>query len=104
DDYWRAAIGRAGEACFREAGAGPTDMSGLAIYDNFTPSVLFALEGFGYCPPGTAWARIQDGRLRLGGRWPTNTSGATCPRATCRAGYCMSRPFASYADRRPVGR
>ena len=75
DDYWRAAIGRAGEACFREAGAGPTDMSGLAIYDNFTPSVLFALEGFGYCPPGTAWARIQDGRLRLGGRWPTNTSG-----------------------------
>ena len=75
DDYWRGAMGRAGEACFREAGAKPADMSGLAIYDNFTPSVLFALEGFGYCPPGTAWARIQDGRLRLGGRWPANTSG-----------------------------
>lgn len=75
DDCWRGAMGRAGEACFREAGAGPADMSGLAIYDNFTPSVLFALEGFGYCPPGTAWTRIQDGRLRLGGRWPTNTSG-----------------------------
>ena len=74
-DYWRGAMGRAGEACFQEAGAKPADMSGLAIYDNFTPSVLFALEGFGYCPPGTAWKYIQDGRLRLGGRWPTNTSG-----------------------------
>lgn len=75
EDYWRGAMGRAGESAFREAGVKPTDMSGLMIYDNFTPVVLFALEGFGYCAPGTAWRSIQDGRLRLGGKWPTNTSG-----------------------------
>lgn len=75
EDYWRGAMGRAGEAAYRAAGVKPSDMSGLMIYDNFTPVVLFALEGFGYCQPGTAWSCIQDGRLRLGEKWPTNTSG-----------------------------
>lgn len=75
EDYWHGPMGRAGEASFREAGAAPADMSGLMIYDNFTPAVLFALEGFGYCAPGTAWRQIQDGQLRLGGRLPCNTSG-----------------------------
>jgi len=75
DDDWRGAMGRAAAASFEEAGAGCSDMSGLMIYDNFTPTVLFALEGAGYCEPGTAWRTIQDGRLRLGGRWPSNTSG-----------------------------
>ena len=74
-DYWRAAMGRAGAASFAQAQLSLADMSGLMIYDNFTPSVLFQLEGFGYCKPGTAWQEIQDGSLRLGGRWQANTSG-----------------------------
>lgn len=75
DDDWRGAMGRATAASFAEAGVGCADMSGLMIYDNFSPVVLFALEGSGYCEPGTAWRTVGDGRLRLGGRWPTNTSG-----------------------------
>lgn len=75
DDYWRGAMRRAGEASYSEAGVRPCDMSGLMIYDNFTPTVLFSLEGFGYCEPGTAWREIQDGALRLGGKWQANTSG-----------------------------
>jgi acetyl-CoA acetyltransferase len=75
DDFWRGAMARAGAASYAEAGAKPGDMSGLMIYDNFTATVLFSLEGFGYCEPGTAWREIQDGRLRLGGRWQANTSG-----------------------------
>ncbi|MGD0107479.1 MAG: thiolase family protein [Rhodopila sp.] len=74
-DYRRGAMGRAGTASYEEAGARPADMSGLMIYDNFTPTVVFSLEGFGYCAPGTAWREIQDGRLRLGGRWQANSSG-----------------------------
>ena len=74
-DYWRGAMAQAGAKSYAEAGVGPQDMSGLMIYDNFTPTVIFSLEGFGYCAPGTAWREIQDGRLRLGGKWQANTSG-----------------------------
>jgi acetyl-CoA acetyltransferase len=75
DDYWRGAMARAGAESFAQAGIGREDVSGLMLYDNFTPAVLFQLEGFGYCAPGTAWREIQDGSLRLGRRWQANTSG-----------------------------
>lgn len=75
DDYWRAAMTRAGTESFAQAEIGRKQISGLMVYDNFTPAVLFQLEGFGYCKPGTAWREIQDGSLRLGGRWQANTSG-----------------------------
>ena len=56
------------------AGVGPSDMDALMIYDNFTPTTLFAREGFGYCPVGEIgrWVR---GKLGLGQQFPTNTSG-----------------------------
>ena len=75
DDYWLGAMNRAGAKSYAEAGVTPADMSGLMIYDNFTPTVILSLEGFGYAAPGTAGAAIRDGRLRLGGAWQANTSG-----------------------------
>jgi acetyl-CoA acetyltransferase len=46
------------------------------IYDNFTPTVLFSLEGLGFCRQGEGGQFVRDGMLELGrGRWPTNTSG-----------------------------
>jgi len=74
DDFWRAPMALVARDVYGMAGLGPADMDALMIYDNFTPTVLFALEGFGYCPVGEGgrWAR---GRLGLGGEFPTNTSG-----------------------------
>src|SRR5215475_525635 len=52
DDFWREPMAKAAEASFSRAAITRADVSALMIYDNFTPTVLFALEGFGYCPPG----------------------------------------------------
>ena len=51
------------------------DINGLYTYDAFTPLVLFVLERFGFCPPGSAANWIQDGRIEIGGELPVNTSG-----------------------------
>jgi acetyl-CoA acetyltransferase len=75
-DYWQSNLGAVREQIYTRAGLGREDLSGLGMYDNFTPTVMFSLEGLGFCKPGEAGDFVKDGTLRLGiGRWPTNTSG-----------------------------
>jgi hypothetical protein len=57
------------------AGVTSKEISTLMIYDNFTPTVLFSLEGHGYCAEGESGVFVAEGHLALGGRYPTNTSG-----------------------------
>jgi len=75
DDDWSAAMQAAGAASFGMAGVDHQDIDGLMVYDNFTPTVLFSLEGFGYCPRGESGPWVEEGHLALGGRYPANTSG-----------------------------
>ena len=71
---WQFLLDRA--RVYDRAGIGREDLSGLGIYDNFTPTVIFSLEGMGFCPQGEGGRFVRDGTLQLGrGRWPTNTSG-----------------------------
>jgi acetyl-CoA acetyltransferase len=75
DDFWLPTL-TACQAVYDRAGFGREDIQGLGIYDNFSPTVLFSLEGLGFCKPGESGAFVRDGTLQLGtGRWPTNTSG-----------------------------
>jgi len=75
-DYWQSNLGAVREQIYTRAGLGREDLSGLGMYDNFTPTVMFSLEGLGFCKPGESGDFVKDGTLRLGiGRWPTNTSG-----------------------------
>lgn len=60
---------------YEQSGYGPSDMDCLQIYDNFTPTVLFSLEGFGYTPQGEAWQWATADRISRTGEMPINTSG-----------------------------
>lgn len=65
----------AGQRAYEMAGLKPDDVDALMCYDNFSPTVLFSLEGLGFCGQGEAGGFVEDGALRLGGRLPTNTDG-----------------------------
>ncbi len=75
DDFWRGALDKVRRRSFGQAGLGHDDMNALMIYDNFAPTVLFSLEGLGYCGVGESGPFLAEGHLSLGKRFPTNTSG-----------------------------
>ena len=75
EDFWHAPMRRAGEDVFRTAGVTRDDLDALMIYDNFTPTVLFSLEGYGFCAPGESGPYVASGKLALDGRYPSNTDG-----------------------------
>ncbi|TVR07634.1 MAG: thiolase family protein [Salinarimonadaceae bacterium] len=73
--YWREAMAHNAERVYPMAGIDREDLSGLMIYDNFAPNILYSLEGYGFCKEGEAPDFIQGGRIALGGDLPVNTSG-----------------------------
>jgi acetyl-CoA acetyltransferase len=75
EDFWREPMRAVARETYEMAGLGPGEIDGLMIYDNFTPTVLFSLEGFGYCGEGESGPFVEAGHLALGRRYPTNTSG-----------------------------
>jgi acetyl-CoA acetyltransferase len=75
EDFFFDACQRCARTVYAESGLTHSDMDALMIYDNFSPTVLFTLEGFGFCGRGEAAQWVQNGRLGLAGEFPTNTSG-----------------------------
>jgi acetyl-CoA acetyltransferase len=75
EDFWADALAAVGKDVLRVAGRERSDVDALMVYDNFSPNVLFTLEGLGYCGRGESGEWIQDGRIGLGGELPCNTSG-----------------------------
>ncbi len=74
-DFWHDAVATAGREAFGMAGVTNADVNALMCYDNFSPTVLFSLEGLGYCPKGESGRYVEGGTLRLGNALPTNTDG-----------------------------
>ncbi len=74
-DFFAHACHDVAKRVYEQSGVGPADVDCFEIYDNFTPTILFSLEGFGICAPGEAWKLVRDGRTAPGGSLPINTSG-----------------------------
>jgi acetyl-CoA acetyltransferase len=75
DDLFYGAGQQLASRVYREAGIDRADVDCLQVYDNFTAIVVLSLESLGFCPPGTGWEWIRDGRIELDGELPVNTSG-----------------------------
>lgn len=74
-DFYRPAQQRAAAQVYAAAGVGPKDIDALLVYDSFSPHILFALEGFGFCGQGEAGRFIAEQGIGVGGKLPVNTSG-----------------------------
>ena len=75
ENFWYAEAQDTAQQVYKMAGLGPGDIDGLMCYDNFSPTVLFSLEGFGFCGRGESGPFVEGGTLKLGGALPTNTDG-----------------------------
>jgi len=74
-DFYRPAQQQAAQQVYTAAGLGPQDIDALLVYDSFSPHILFALEGFGFCDQGEAARFIAEQGIGPGGKLPVNTSG-----------------------------
>lgn len=74
-DFYRPAQQRTADQVYAAAGVGPKDIDALLVYDSFSPHILFALEGFGFCGQGEAGRFIAEQGIGVGGKLPVNTSG-----------------------------
>jgi acetyl-CoA acetyltransferase len=74
-DFWYPELQSIADEVYGMAGVGPDDVDALMAYDNFSPTVLFSLEGLGFCPRGEGGRFVEGGTLQLGGRLPMNTDG-----------------------------
>lgn len=74
-DFFYGAINDIAQRLFKAADVTHSDIDFAQLYDNFTPTQFFALEGLGFCERGTAWKWAQGGRIELDGELPVNTGG-----------------------------
>lgn len=75
DDYTRNFTHLLRDELFGRAGIAPSDVDFAEIYDCFTSTVLFGLEGLGFCGRGEAGAFVRSGATARDGALPVNTNG-----------------------------
>ncbi|MFZ4742921.1 MAG: thiolase family protein [Betaproteobacteria bacterium] len=74
-NFWYDELQIVAKDVYEMAGVGPKDVDLFLPYDNFSPTVLFSLEGLGLCKQGESGAFVEGGTLGLNGALPTNTDG-----------------------------
>ena len=75
EDFTESPAKRSGDLAFGRAGLTPADVDVCELYDAFTSMMLLTVEALGFCKKGEGGPFVADGKLRVGGRLPTNTDG-----------------------------
>jgi len=75
ENFTALAVAPAKEAALRMAGITLDDIDVVQFYDNFTGTVLFQTEDYGFCKKGEGGPFWEEGQAKLGGEIPINTSG-----------------------------
>ena len=75
EDFNWGPMNKVAQKVYPMADVQKSELDGLMIYDNFTPSIIFGLEGFGFCNVGEAGDYVKGNRFKLDGQYPLNTSG-----------------------------
>lgn len=74
-DLYLPAQRAAAAQLFDSASIGPADIDVRCVYDSFSPHIVLALEGYGYCRAGDVGRLLREDRIGPGGKYPTNTHG-----------------------------
>jgi acetyl-CoA acetyltransferase len=74
-DFTTGPAAVAGKLAFERAGVRPDEIDVACLYDAFTYMLLITLEDLGFCAKGEGGAFVENGRLELGGAFPTNPDG-----------------------------
>lgn len=69
------AVAKAAEKAFKSANIRPENLDCLEVHDCFTIAELVVMEELGLFERGKSGAAVVDGKTRIGGEIPVNTSG-----------------------------
>ena len=61
-NFWYDEVRDVAAQVYGMAGVGPGDVDALMCYDNFSPTVLFSLEGLGFCGQGESGSFVEGGK------------------------------------------
>ena len=77
------------EVVYAQAAAGPYDMDGVQLYDNYPIMGLIQLEDMGFCAKGESGPFVERTSLRHDGDLPLNTGGGmlACGQGGAAAGF-----------------
>ncbi|MEO4054425.1 thiolase domain-containing protein [Solibacillus sp. CAU 1738] len=75
-----SAIRLSGRQAYEKAGIGPQDIDVVEIHDCFSMTEMIAIEELGFFPKLEGWLAIEQGKTRVNGEKPVNTSGGLLSR------------------------
>ena len=68
------------EEAYKQAGVGPKDIDVVELHDAMSPEEIIVTEQLGFCKKGEGVRLLKEGRTKINGDIPVNTSGGLCAR------------------------